>query len=1254
MRLGLRGLSTTTTPARKRLAILYGSQTGTAESYARMLGPQAVSHNFEPVIAPLNAAEDLLHQADAMACVVSTAGNGELPRNAERFYERLVRGDVVALRRGTPFAILGLGDSSHERFNAAAKALDKALTNAGGTSVQQVALSDDNNLIGGHDVTYREWKRGLWQSLGGSLTKGGAPTVVYECPRVRRSSKADQEEAPRVGTRLLDVEGFGRAAVEANEVVSATGYEPVSRKLRFSSLGKVDVADVEYVDVLPHNSRQLVERAAKRLDLDLGTVVDVVPLDGAPPTPEIDGQHLAIATLLAEVIDLSGIPARSFLEGLAAIATDADESAELDDLANDLSSTGDYDKLSARGFSLVDALERFPKVPLSLEYLLSYAPRITPRTYSLASDSNLELCYNDPVCFRDGDCIYRGLTTHMMAQLKPGDTFSVALRQEAPGGNPGGGNPGGGGQGQQERRGTPPHQKIKATVAEEGKPLCVVALGTGISSARALLQARRKQKHKFVHNVPMVDTVLYYGFRHSGKDDLFSDEFRGYVDEGWLEVKKTASDDQAAFVTPLDAMDSSLADFLGANGQVRYFGVGGDVPYYVELKLRQVGVDVASIKTNGRYREEAFSKDLDIDNLMARTMGRGLSSSSGEAAADDDAAAEKGETKKTTAAATLAGRVGRTEMWCFQCEQTFKGQGCRTVGVCGKTPRVAALQDLLVHKVKILGFYLHELEQDDPAANRLMLNALFATLTNVNFDESRFVDLVAQVHEATDRVKSQIFSSSDEKKDTSKKTLPPSVPEMSMIGELFSSSDLLSQSPADALVNLGREVNVLERFGHPRTQSSEGLREMLMYGLKGIAAYAAHSMVNHREDPEIYAFLRKALAYLAKESPQQPKDDDDDVAAALEMCLEAGKANVAAMALLYDSHATTLGVPSPHDVSLRPRPGRKAILVSGHDLILLRDLLEKTEPLEIDVYTHGEMLPAHSYPGLRKFGTLAGHFGGAWFRQSVEFPKFKGPVLVTTNCLTEPHDTYGDRLFTAGQVGWPGIRHLGDENTIDFEPLLRAAMDAPGFFEDADFDYADPLGQTRPKTLRVGYGHETIVKELAGTLINQVKKGTITRFYVVGGCDGFEGHRSYYTDLVKNLPPTSVVLTLGCGKYRVNHLAENLGTIGDTGVPRILDVGQCNDAYSAIQVASALAAALDCDDLSQLPLSIVLSWFEQKAIAVLLSCLHLGLKPIHIGPALPAFVTPDVLKVLTTDFGVVPIGDPLEDAYLMANATGAS
>jgi len=426
------------------------------------------------------------------------------------------------------------------------------------------------------------------------------------------------------------------------------------------------------------------------------------------------------------------------------------------------------------------------------------------------------------------------------------------------------------------------------------------------------------------------------------------------------------------------------------------------------------------------------------------------------------------------------------------------------------------------------------------------------------------------------------------------------------------------------------------------------LVEMLLYGLKGIAAYADHARMAGKEDAVIYDFIYESLAALCTETR-------NDLGAMLKLCLRAGEVNLRTMEILYEANAT-LGTPEPTEVHVRPVAG-KAVLISGHDLIAMEALLKACEPLGIKVYTHGEMLPGHSYPSLKKYSCLAGHFGGAWNRQQHEFAHFPGPIVFTSNCLIEPKKSYANNIHCFGAVAWPGIKHLGEKlAAVDWSKVTDQALKMPGFTDEKAFSY-DPSsahGQPSPqKSLTVGFGHETVIGA-AATVLAGVEAGAISRFYLIGGCDGDAESRNYYTDLAENLPDTSVVLTLGCGKYRISDKAkERLGNVGDTGIPRVLDVGQCNDTYSAVRIALALAGALKCE-VKDLPLSIVLSWYEQKAIAVLLTCLHLGLKPIRIGPTLPAFVTEDVLNVLVKDFGVQPVGDVAADIKAMTSVGNMS
>ena len=394
-----------------------------------------------------------------------------------------------------------------------------------------------------------------------------------------------------------------------------------------------------------------------------------------------------------------------------------------------------------------------------------------------------------------------------------------------------------------------------------------------------------------------------------------------------------------------------------------------------------------------------------------------------------------------------------------------------------------------------------------------------------------------------------------------------------------------------------------------------GLLELTLYGLKGAAAYADHALVLGYEDPAIYALFHEALDFLAG----QPTNVD----AILGWVLKTGELNLKVMELLDRANTETYGHPEPTVVNVRPVKG-KAILVSGHDLKDLEELLKQTEGKGVNVYTHGEMLPCHAYPGLKKYKHLVGNYGGAWQNQAAEFDAFPGSILMTTNCIQNPRETYKDRIFTSGLVAWPGVQHMGRDR--DFTPVIEAALAAPGFAADAP-----------PKTITVGFGRNAVLG-VADKVIEAVKQGKIRHFFLVGGCDGAKAGRNYFTELTQKLPNDCVILTLACGKYRFNKL--EFGAIG--GIPRLLDIGQCNDAYSAIQIAVALAGAFNCG-VNDLPLSMVLSWYEQKAVAMLLSLLHLGIKNIRLGPSLPAFVTPACSNVLVEKFNIQPITTADED-----------
>ena len=542
-------------------------------------------------------------------------------------------------------------------------------------------------------------------------------------------------------------------------------------------------------------------------------------------------------------------------------------------------------------------------------------------------------------------------------------------------------------------------------------------------------------------------------------------------------------------------------------------------------------------------------------------------------------------------------------MFCYQCEQTAKGEGCTVRGVCGKDPETAALQDLLIYALKGLSMYAHRARRlgvTDHEADVLVLEGLFATLTNVNFDPKRFRDLVHVACQLREKVRREYEAAA---RKAGRSAEPPRGP--AAFGPADSLTDLVAQGQAVTIT--ARK----QRLGDDIT----GLEELLTYGLKGMAAYAYHAQILGFEDDAVYAFFHEALDYLTRE-------DTHTVDELLGWCLRCGEVNLRVMELLDAAHVSHFGDPEPTEVRIEPVKG-KAILVSGHDLADLEALLQQTEGKGISIYTHGEMLPAHAYPGLKKYKHLVGNYGGAWQLQRQEFEAFPGAILMTTNCLQAPKESYQARIFTTGLVGWPGVKHVTDG---DFAPVIEAALAAEGFKEDGP-----------DKRILVGFAH-TAVLNAAEHIVNLVKSGKIKHFFLIGGCDGAKPGRSYYTDFAQAVPRDSVILTLACGKYRFNKL--DFGEIG--GIPRLLDIGQCNDAYSAIQIAVALAEAFQTD-VNSLPLSLILSWFEQKAVVILLTLLHLGIRNIRLGPSLPAFVTPAALGVLAEKFDIMPVTTPEKD-----------
>ncbi len=535
-------------------------------------------------------------------------------------------------------------------------------------------------------------------------------------------------------------------------------------------------------------------------------------------------------------------------------------------------------------------------------------------------------------------------------------------------------------------------------------------------------------------------------------------------------------------------------------------------------------------------------------------------------------------------------------MFCYQCEQTVKGEACTKSGVCGKQPDVAALQDLLVQVLAELSHCAvagRKVGVVDQGMNVFTVEALFSTLTNVDFDPERLVELINKGVAMRDKLKDKVVAAGG------KVDFPGGSP-------------LQAEKSLEGLVKQGEAFSFDAKPGEDADIRS--LKHTLLFGLKGVAAYADHAQILGQEDQKVYDFVYDALDALL--TADMPLGDW------LAMVLKCGEINLRAMELLDAANTGAYGHPVPTPVPLGAKAG-KAILVSGHDLKDLEELLKQTEGKGIYVYTHGEMLPCHGYPGLKKYPHFYGHYGTAWQNQQKEFAAFPGAILMTTNCIQKPQDSYKDNIFTAGTVGWPGVRHVTGR---DFSPVIQRALALPGFAAD-----------TNGKSVMVGFARDTVMG-VAGKVIDAVKAGQIRHFFLVAGCDGAKPGRNYYTEFVEKLPKDTVVLTLACGKFR--FFDKDLGDIG--GIPRLLDVGQCNDAYSAIQVAVALSKAFNVG-VNELPLSMILSWYEQKAVAILLTLLYLGIKNMRLGPSLPAFVTPNVLKVLVDNYGIKPITTPDED-----------
>jgi hydroxylamine reductase len=536
-------------------------------------------------------------------------------------------------------------------------------------------------------------------------------------------------------------------------------------------------------------------------------------------------------------------------------------------------------------------------------------------------------------------------------------------------------------------------------------------------------------------------------------------------------------------------------------------------------------------------------------------------------------------------------------MFCYQCEQAAKGVGCTVQGVCGKNPEVAALQDLLIYTLQGLSqvaVAARAVGINNREVNVFTCQAAFSTLTNVDLDPQRFVGLIKRGVELRDYLQNGIeIAGGQADFPAGPATFVPEADKEAM----------LAQAEAVGLKS------------YPATDPDVlSLKHTLLFGIKGVAAYADHAQILGQEDDKVYAFIHEGLAATTAAGLS--------VADLVPLVLKCGEINLRAMELLDAGNTGHYGDPVPTQVPLGHKKG-KAILVSGHDLLDLEEILKQSAGKGIYVYTHGEMLPCHGYPKLKAYPHFYGHFGSAWQNQAKEFPQFPGAILMTTNCLQRPAEVYADNLFTTGLVGWPGIKHIPDRN---FKAVIDKALGLPGFTEDSNGRFVNS-----------GFAR-TAVLGVAGKVIEAVKNKQIRHFFLVGGCDGAKPTRNYYTEFVEKVPKDCVVLTLACGKFR--FFDKQLGDIG--GIPRLLDIGQCNDAYSAVQIAVALAEAFGVS-VNDLPLSLVLSWYEQKAVAILLTLLYLGIKNIRLGPSLPAFITPNVLDVLVKNFNIMPISTPDTD-----------
>ncbi len=537
-------------------------------------------------------------------------------------------------------------------------------------------------------------------------------------------------------------------------------------------------------------------------------------------------------------------------------------------------------------------------------------------------------------------------------------------------------------------------------------------------------------------------------------------------------------------------------------------------------------------------------------------------------------------------------------MFCYQCEQTLGGKGCVKSGVCGKNPTVANLQDVLIHELKGVGFYgqknLEKGLKIRSEINKFVVDGMFSTLTNVNFDPTRFVEYVKKAEEIKEELKKAV-------------------------GEIMNVPEAAKYKAPETMEGMLEDAEKLGIMADEKLDMDiRALRELLIYGFKGMAAYAHHAYILGKFDDEVNNFFYKGLSGTI--------DDSLSVEDLFNLNMELGKTNIKCMAMLDSAVTGAFGNPEPTQVLITKKKG-PFIIVSGHDFKDLKELLEQTEGKGINVYTHCEMLPGNAYPELKKFKHLVGNYGGAWQKQQEEFDGIPGCILMTTNCVQKPRDSYKDRLFTTSIVGMPDCPHIDEVNgKKDFTPIIEKALELKGWQED------EP-----ERRITIGFAHHAILSH-ANEIVDAVKSGKIKHFFLIGGCDGARPGRNYYTEFAEKTPKDTIILTLACGKFRFNKL--DLGTVA--GFPRVLDCGQCSDSYSAVKVAMALAEAFECG-VNDLPLSLVLSWYEQKAVGILLALLSLGIKDIRLGPSLPAFITPNIMQVLVDKFDLKPISSPEDD-----------